>query len=127
MPNRIVSAKLGVLDKTDDPSILQACVSALKGGPVDAVVQPTAPTTPPLINPGIKRSNVSAEIKDQAEDAIEASLKQLVNELRKSGIEPKFDGSQWGEQLIELWRTLKQLEAEGFQIEAEEVPDLAAP
>lgn len=121
--SRRVVATLGVVTNADDPSILQACVSALKGGPIDA-----SPPSPPPVAPSppatpTKRSPVSADVQQLAEDAIEASLKQVVAELRKSGVEPKFDGTEWGERLVELWRVLKQLEAEGFRIEAEEIDD----
>ncbi len=113
-------ATLGVVTSADDPSILRACVSALKGGPVDALPPPPAPVAPP--SPvSAKRTVVSPDVQQLAEDAIDASLKQVVNELRKSGVEPKFDGTEWGERLVELWRVLKQLEAEGFHIEAEEI------
>src|SRR5688572_17209592 len=95
--SRRVVATLGVVANVDDPSILQACVSALKGGPVDASPPsppPIAPPSPPT--PG-KRSPVSPDVQQLAEDAIDASLKQVVGQLRKSGVEPKFDGTEWGE------------------------------
>lgn len=118
-------ATLGVVANADDPSILQACVSALKGGPVDA--SPPAPLSvaPPPPPASAKRSPVSTDVQQLAEDAIDASLKQVLADLHKSGVEPKFDGTEWGERLVELWRVLKQLEAEGFHIEAEEIDELA--
>lgn len=121
--SRKVVATLGVVANADDPSILQACVSALKGGPVDASPSSPPPVVPPPPPGSAKRSPVSADVQQLAEDAIDASLKQVVAELRKSGVEPKFDGTEWGERLIELWGVLKQLEAEGFRIEAEEIDE----
>lgn len=122
--NRKAEITLKVVANVDDPSILQACVSALKGGPVDA----SPPTPPSVAAPppaSAKRSPVSADVQHLAEDAIGDSLKQVVNELRKSGVEPKFDGTEWGEQLVELWRVLKELEAQGFHIQAEEIDETA--
>ena len=118
--SRTVAVTLKVVANADDPSILQACVSALKGGPVDAL----PPSPPPVAPPSpvsAKRTAVSTDVQQLAEDVLDASLKQVLNELRESGVEPEFDGSEWGERLIELWRVLKPLEAEGFHVEAEEV------
>lgn len=123
---RKAEVTLKVVANTDDPSILQACVSALKGGPVGAeppMLTPPATPSRPVANS--KRSPVSADVQQLAEDAIDSSLRQVAEELRKSGVEPKFDGTEWGEQLVELWRVLKQLEAEGFHIEAEEIDETA--
>jgi hypothetical protein len=123
--SRKVVATLGVVANADDPSILQACVSALKGGPVDASPPSPPSEAPPPPPASAIRSSVSTDVQHLAEDAIDASLKQVVAELRKSGVEPKFDGTEWGERLVELWRVLKQLEAEGFHIKAEEIDESA--
>ncbi len=124
--SRKAAVTLKVVANADDPSILLACVSALKGGPVDAAPPAPPPVAPSLPPVSAKRTTVSADVQQLAEDAIDASLKQVVIELRESGVEPEFDGSEWGERLIELWRVLKQLEAEGFHVEGEEV-DPAEP
>jgi hypothetical protein len=117
--NRKAVVTLGVNSVIDDPSILQACVAALKGGPVDGVPISPAPPSPPS-NPSAKRVAVSDDVQKLADDAIDSSLKQVLAELRKSGVEPKFDGAAWGDRLVELCTVLKQLEAAGFKIEAEE-------
>jgi hypothetical protein len=123
--SRTVVATLGVVANADDPSILQACVSALKGGPVDASPPSPSPVAPPPQPSSAKRTAVSADVQQLAEDAIDASLKKVIADLRKSGVEPKFDGTEWGERLIDLWRVLKHLEAEGFRITAEEIDETA--
>jgi hypothetical protein len=127
-PGRAVHIQLGVRNDADDPSILTAVRQAAADGVqrADAGL-PTGISNSTSVTGEPSQLSACEMTETDIREQLHGALEKQHEAFQRSGQQPKFDGSVWGQKLIQLWALLAEGKQKGYVVEVGEAQKHGLP